>query len=269
MDAGRRTAAARPQKKQPIERKVGAGTLERAACGHYRALSSSHVQHRPEPDGSGPPLVESRRATRDRWLLLGLLLLALGAGVGLGIAMSSRFEPARAVAAPPAEVTMACQCPDAVARLCTAPLELEPTHALAAAPLAPALELRRRAARVPGAATSARRAKTGALGPDLHEGLQLLRTAQQALRAADTARALSTLGEMDRRVPDLLVEEREVTRALAHCAAHDVASARRTAAGLRESGAASVYEHRLSESCVGPGPTPASLLEEMRRRALN
>jgi hypothetical protein len=67
----------------------------------------------------------------------------------------------------------------------------------------------------------------------------------------------------------VLVEEREVTRALAHCAAHDVDSARVTAAALRQAGMARVYAHRLSESCVGPEPAPASLLDEMRQRAQN
>jgi hypothetical protein len=70
-------------------------------------------------------------------------------------------------------------------------------------------------------------------------------------------------------MPELLVEEREVTRTLAHCAADDVDSARRTAAALRQSGVASVYAHRLSKSCAGPAPAPESLLEEMRRRAAN
>ena len=107
------------------------------------------------------------------------------------------------------------------------------------------------------------------LGPDLHEALRLLRAAQLSLRAADATGALSLLDRMARRTPDALVEEREVTRVLAHCAANDVDSARLTAAALHASGAASVYAHRLSKSCVGPAPTPASLLDEMRRRALN
>jgi hypothetical protein len=67
----------------------------------------------------------------------------------------------------------------------------------------------------------------------------------------------------------MLVEEREVTRTLAYCAADDVDAARRTAAALRQSGVASVYAHRLSQSCVGPAPAPPRLLQEMRRRALN
>jgi hypothetical protein len=74
---------------------------------------------------------------------------------------------------------------------------------------------------------------------------------------------------MARRAPEVLALEREVTRTLAYCAAHDVDAARRTAAALRDSAVASVYAHRLSKSCVGPGPAPATLLREMRQRALN
>jgi hypothetical protein len=106
-------------------------------------------------------------------------------------------------------------------------------------------------------------------GPDLHAALQLLRAAQQALKAADAKRALSLLDEMARRAPEVLALEREVTRTLAYCAARDVDAARRTAAALRDSAVASVYAHRLSKSCVGPAPAPATLLREMRRRALN
>jgi hypothetical protein len=107
------------------------------------------------------------------------------------------------------------------------------------------------------------------LAPDLHEALQLLRAAQRSLRIADAPRALPLLDQMARRTPALLVEEREATRVLAYCAVNDVDAARRTAAALQQSEAASVYAHRLSKSCVGPAPAPASLVDEMRRRTQN
>jgi hypothetical protein len=243
--------------------------------------------------GSEHPPPQTKRSARDRWLLLGLLLLilciGLGAGIGLGIGMSSRLE--RVTAAATASATdVATRVPDcepqrerpgAIARLAT-PIQPEAAHSAAVSVTdidsasaarvpdphgATAIQPtpKRRTAR-PKHAPAHRGAPSPALGPDLHEALRLLREAQQALRATNATRALSLLTEMAGRAPDLLVEEREVTRALAHCAAHDVESARDTAAALRAAGLARVYAHRLSESCVGPEPTPASLLDEMRQR---
>jgi hypothetical protein len=247
--------------------------------------------------GSEHPPPQTKRSARDRWLLLGLLLLilciGLGAGIGLGIGMSSRLESATAAATASATASatdVATRVPDcepqrerpgAIARLAT-PIQPEAADSAAVSVTdidsasaarvpdphgATAIQPtpKRRTAR-PKHAPAHRGAPSPALGPDLHEALRLLREAQQALRATNATRALSLLTEMAGRAPDLLVEEREVTRALAHCAAHDVESARDTAAALRAAGLARVYAHRLSESCVGPEPTPASLLDEMRQR---
>jgi hypothetical protein len=230
-----------------------------------QAMSSSRNDLRPEAvHGTDPPARDANRSARERWLLLGLLLLCLcgglGAGIAIGIGMSSRFEVARAGVARAAD----CEVQPEPAR---APTNDSPSSASRPEPcraLTPQPPPKRRRARPKD--TSVARG-TRALAPDLHEALRLLRAAQQALRAADATRALSSLDEMARRTPDVLVEEREVTRTLAHCAAHDVDSARRTAATLREAGTARVYAHRLSESCVGPEPTPERLLDEMRQRA--
>jgi hypothetical protein len=243
--------------------------------------------------GSEHPPPQTKRSARDRWLLLGLLLLilciGLGAGIGLGLGMSARLESATAAATAAATVnaTRAPDCepqrerPGAIARL-AAPTQPEAAHSAAVSvteidsvsaaqvpdphgATASQPTPKRRMAR-PKQAPAHRGAPSPALGPDLHEALRLLREAQQALRATNATRALSLLTEMAGRAPDVLVEEREVTRALAHCAVHDVDSARDTAVALRAAGLARVYAHRLSESCVGPEPTPASLLDEMRRR---
>jgi len=229
-----------------------------------------------------PPPV-AKLSARDRWLLLGLLLLALvlGIGTGLGIGMSSRFEAARAVATRAPECGARRESADAIASLVAAPIQPDPAPSAVAPPgeKAPVNDRaasasatqptpHRRAPR-PRRAPADDLAQSRPLGPDLHEALKLLRAAQQALRASNATRALSLLDEMARRTPDVLVEEREVTRTLAHCAANDVDSARRAAAALREVGVARVYAHRLSQSCVGPEPAPASLLDEMRQRALN
>jgi hypothetical protein len=257
--------------------------------GHREPLSSSRTDLTLEArEGFDLASQKRQRSTRDRWLLLGLLICALGIGIGVGIGMSfGRDAPATVAApapecavhskyAPPAASHSTATHPELAHSAAAPPNDKVPSSegassALLAAPCAVTTSPptpKRRSTR-PRNAPAARRARAPALAPDLHEALRLLRAAQQALRAADATRALSLLEEMARRTPDALVDEREVTRALAHCAANDVDSARRTAAALRESGASRVYAHRLSESCVGPEPTPASLLDEMRQRALN
>lgn len=232
--------------------------------------------------------METPRPARDRWLLLALLLVALCIGMGLGAGLSARLASRRAAPVPEedcgarrslAEAASVGRAPIGFATVRSAEAtSSESTTANDIASRARSAGPKRAAnskviSKPRGASAADPRADAGApsarLGPDLHEALRLLRAAQRSLRAAEANRALSLLDQMARRAPDALIEEREVTRVLAHCAANDVDSARLTAAALRESDGASVYAHRLSKSCVGPAPAPATLLDEMRQRALN
>ncbi len=232
---------------------------------------------------------EAKRCTRDGWILLALLLLALGIGVGIGAGLSTGLRSERAVAQPAADCAPQRAPADAASSVSAAPIRHEPAPCAVAtpgaeprasdgAPRAPSSARRRSPTTRPapgrGSVSPANAPPDGgasavATGPDLHAALQLLRAAQQSLKAADATGALSLLAQMARQTPEALVEEREVTRTLAYCAANDVDAARRTAEALRRSGVASVYDHRLSKSCAGPAPAPARLLNEMRRRALN
>jgi hypothetical protein len=217
-----------------------------------------------------------------------LLMMALGIGLRMGVGMGRHLERLGAASSRPDERGDRGGPVDAIATVVTTPIQSEPAVAAATgnaearssdgAPCVPLQEPRRasraRPAAHPRAVTpSDARPDAGAPAappaPDLHDALRLLRAAQRSLREAGAASALSLLDEMARQVPELLVEEREVTRVLAYCSAHDVDGARRTAAALRRSAVASVYAHRLSQSCVGPEPAPAGLVEEMRRRARN
>lgn len=264
--------------------------LDSRGGGHRRALSRPRTdEHREAPPDSAHAGRGIKRSAPGRWLLIALLLMALCIGMGVGVVLGARWGSTHSAASPLGECE--AQLPHALATASsgTEPIRGEaargdagtPAGATRASDSAPCVRApeRRRAIATPSTPvlrTSRRndsRPDAGApaprLSPDLHAALQLLRAAQQALRVVDGERALALLDEMARRTPEVLVEEREVTRVLAYCAADRLDSARATAAALRHSGGASVYSHRLSKSCVGPEPAPASLVEEMRRRARN
>ncbi|HTV20054.1 MAG TPA: hypothetical protein VMG12_15325 [Polyangiaceae bacterium] len=133
--------------------------------------------------------------------------------------------------------------------------------------------------------------------PSLRVALEHLRRAQSQLREHAPDGALATLDALDARVgPEVLAEERTVTRALALCDRGDAASARALAGHLLERSHASAYAASLRESCVGKQAAPTStraparsstrapggsahgesshiarerLLDEMRRRTSN
>lgn len=96
--------------------------------------------------------------------------------------------------------------------------------------------------------------------------LDQLRKAQLSLREARPADALAALDELDARAPAaLLLDERDVTRALALCDLGDSARASALAVRLLERSPQSAYAASLRESCAGR----ELLLEQMRERASN
>jgi hypothetical protein len=85
----------------------------------------------------------------------------------------------------------------------------------------------------------------------LHEAIELLQRAEAALRRSDGLEAHRLLSELDRRAtPDLLLEERLVTRALTSCQLGDDAQARRALELLEQSNAHSIYRTRLEGTCA-------------------
>jgi hypothetical protein len=71
------------------------------------------------------------------------------------------------------------------------------------------------------------------------------------VRRSDGLEARMWLSDLDRRAPpQLLLEERLVTRALADCAVGDVEAARATLRELEASNPESIYRARLEGSCV-------------------
>jgi hypothetical protein len=85
----------------------------------------------------------------------------------------------------------------------------------------------------------------------LRDAIELLRRAEAALRRADGLEASMWLGDLDRRAPPgLLLEERLVSKTLAHCALGDVAQAQQTLSQLVAQNAESMYRARLEGSCV-------------------
>jgi hypothetical protein len=86
---------------------------------------------------------------------------------------------------------------------------------------------------------------------ELSEALELLRRAESAVRRADGLEARMWLSDLDRRAPpQLLLEERLVTRTLADCLVGDVDAARATLRELEASNPESIYRARLEGSCV-------------------
>ena len=86
---------------------------------------------------------------------------------------------------------------------------------------------------------------------ELSEALELLRRAEAAVRRSDGLEARMWLSDLDRRAPpQLLLEERLVTRVLADCLVGDVDAARATLRELETSNRESIYRARLEGSCV-------------------
>ena len=85
----------------------------------------------------------------------------------------------------------------------------------------------------------------------LRDALDLLRRAEAALRRSDGLEARMWLGDLDRRAPPgLLLEERLVSKTLAHCALGDVTQAQQTLSQLVAQNSESMYRARLEGSCV-------------------
>jgi hypothetical protein len=123
-----------------------------------------------------------------------------------------------------------------------------PTVGPSAGRIATSRRMRNAALRGLGQASGGQRADA----ERLREALLYLKRAHAALRAGEPARALRLLAELDARVPRaVLGEEREVTRALAHCDAGEPAQAERVARELLLATPRSVYAESLAESCVG------------------
>lgn len=86
---------------------------------------------------------------------------------------------------------------------------------------------------------------------DLREALDLLRRAEAAVRRSEGLDAMLWLTELERRAaPELLIEERLVTKVLAECLLAEVDAATRTAQELERVNATSMYRSRLEGSCV-------------------
>jgi len=84
------------------------------------------------------------------------------------------------------------------------------------------------------------------------EELTLLRRAQRAARSGNGRLALGLLSELDDAFPKSpLSQERELTRILALCAVEEVDRARAHAKRWFGTGAGSIYQSRLAQSCVG------------------
>jgi hypothetical protein len=98
----------------------------------------------------------------------------------------------------------------------------------------------------------------------LQQALQYLRRAQAALREREPMRALAIIDDLDRRVPAaVLMEERQMTRVLAHCQGGQVDDARQIARALVAQHPDSVYLTRLQDACVPD--VAADALERARR----
>jgi hypothetical protein len=113
------------------------------------------------------------------------------------------------------------------------------------------------AVRSSAAASSIDTSRARPSGAPLHSAseplraLELLQSAQRSLLDSAPAHALTRLDELEAFGADHLVEEREATRVLAWCARGERARALEVASALRVSHPGSLYERRLSETCVG------------------
>lgn len=103
---------------------------------------------------------------------------------------------------------------------------------------------------VAGADSSALTAPAPPARLSFREVLDQLRRAQQQLRNGQATMSLLVLSELDRAAGDVLLEERNVTRVLALCAAGQDEAARDVARRLEHDSPRSIYGMRLEASCV-------------------
>jgi hypothetical protein len=218
-----------------------------------RVLTRLELAAAPGSAGDVGPIGRAPRGRGVVGALVGAGLLALGFAGGYhasALREAPPLPPTRFAAAPELEEG--------------APLLLEPLAAPeplepAAQPSSPPRSPRRaRASTRRPAASPVTVAPPPAAAPSSREELALLRRAERAARADNSALALALIAELEERYPrSEFLEERKAIELIAHCAAGATDGAARAEHFIR-SHPHSVYAGRIAELCRSTAPRPAS-----------